>query len=210
MATISQIKATSDNVNYNIRDDYSIWGGRNLLLGTNTQYTSVGNERNSVTETTDKFNGCIVFKSSNAWADIGFNFRTQLKDRGVISTGDILTYSIWAKTDDTTSRDICGIWVSGHNASETANKNYLSVAKIATLTTNWVQYSYTFTVTADMMSMTAGGSTRFECNTTCTDGKFIYWAAPKVEKGNKPTDWSPAPEDIARFIGNETIELYSE
>lgn len=31
MAVISQIKATSDNVNYNIRDDYSIWGGRNLI-----------------------------------------------------------------------------------------------------------------------------------------------------------------------------------
>lgn len=66
MAVISQIKATSDNVNYNIRDDYSTWGGRNLLLGTNTQYTSVGNERNSITETTDKFNGCTVFKSSAA------------------------------------------------------------------------------------------------------------------------------------------------
>ena len=40
MAVISQIKATSDNVNYNIRDDYSVWGGRNLLLGTKTM-TSV-------------------------------------------------------------------------------------------------------------------------------------------------------------------------
>ena len=29
MAVISQIKATSDNTNYNIRDDYSTWGGRN-------------------------------------------------------------------------------------------------------------------------------------------------------------------------------------
>lgn len=34
MAVISQIKATSDNVNYNIRDDYSTWGGRNLVYNT--------------------------------------------------------------------------------------------------------------------------------------------------------------------------------
>lgn len=32
MAVLSQIKA-SDNVNYNIRDDYSTWGGRNLYIG---------------------------------------------------------------------------------------------------------------------------------------------------------------------------------
>ena len=30
MAVLSKIKA-SDNVDYNIRDDYSTWGGRNLL-----------------------------------------------------------------------------------------------------------------------------------------------------------------------------------
>ena len=35
MAVISQIKATADNVAYNIRDDYSTWGGRNLLYNSN-------------------------------------------------------------------------------------------------------------------------------------------------------------------------------
>ena len=33
MAVLSKIKA-SDNIDYNIRDDYSTWGGRNLLKGT--------------------------------------------------------------------------------------------------------------------------------------------------------------------------------
>jgi hypothetical protein len=41
MAVISQIKATSDNVDYNIRDDYSIWGGRNLLRGTK-DFSNIG------------------------------------------------------------------------------------------------------------------------------------------------------------------------
>ena len=39
MAVISQIKATSDNVNYNIRDDYSTWGGRNYLLQSKGEFT---------------------------------------------------------------------------------------------------------------------------------------------------------------------------
>lgn len=38
MATISKIKATADNVDYNIRDDYSIWGGRNYMQGTGNPY----------------------------------------------------------------------------------------------------------------------------------------------------------------------------
>ena len=30
----------------------------------------------------------------------------------------------------------------------------------------------------------------------------------KAEKGTKATDWSPAPEDIAKYIGDNTIELF--
>jgi hypothetical protein len=41
MAVISQIKATSNNVDYNIRDDYSVWGGRNLLRGTK-DFSNIG------------------------------------------------------------------------------------------------------------------------------------------------------------------------
>ena len=65
MATLSQIKA-SDNVTYNIRDDYSTWGGRNLLLGTKTQDTSVGNNNENCTATSTSFKGCTVFTSKTA------------------------------------------------------------------------------------------------------------------------------------------------
>lgn len=48
MATISKIKATADNVDYNIRDDYSIWGGRNFLPITQTYlYTRSGKSATS-------------------------------------------------------------------------------------------------------------------------------------------------------------------
>ena len=39
MAVISKIKATADNVDYNIRDDYSIWGGRNYLPQSEGEFT---------------------------------------------------------------------------------------------------------------------------------------------------------------------------
>lgn len=173
-------------------------GGTNLLRGTMTQNTSLGNNRESVTETTDKLFGCTVFKSSNAWADIGFNFKTQLIDTGKVMAGDVLTYSIWAKCDDTTARTLFGIWIG-----KTSGGNYIGGTAQATLTSGWKQYSYTFTVTADMLTDYAT-QTRWECNTTCTSGKYIYWAAPKVERGNKATAWTPAPEDAL----DKSIPIY--
>jgi hypothetical protein len=37
---------------------------------------------------------------------------------------------------------------------------------------------------------------------------WVCLYAPKLEKGNKPTDWSPAPEDIA-YVNGTTLELLS-
>lgn len=171
-------------------------GGRNLLLGAATQDTSVGNSRESVNETNDTWLGCKVFRSSAAWADIGFRFDIQVVNRGLAKVGDVLTYSIWAKTDDTTSRDIYGIWINNK-----AGGNHMQGAKIATLTSEWTRYEKQITVTQAMLNAaTVGMATRFECNTNCTSGKYIYWAAPKLEKGNKATDWTPAPEDMESSI----------
>ena len=172
-------------------------GVRNLLRGTATQDTSFGNFRAQVTETSDKFLGCTVFRSNTAWADIGFEFDKQLADTKKVKAGDTITYSIWAKTDDTAARDIYGVWVTKANGGG----DYVSGTKIATLTNTWTQYSKTFEVTAAMIdgSSTRAWATRFECNTSCTSGKYIYWAAPKVELGNKATTWTPAPEDVESY-----------
>lgn len=65
-------------------------------------------------------------------------------------------------------------------------------------TYGWTKYYCTFTITDDLINDIKSNNRcdlRIECNTACTSGKYIYWAAPKLEKGNKPTDWSPAPED---------------
>lgn len=65
-------------------------------------------------------------------------------------------------------------------------------------TYGWTKYYCTFTITDDLINDVKSNDRcelRIECSTSCTSGKYIYWAAPKLEKGNKPTDWSPAPED---------------
>lgn len=52
MAAISQIKATSDNVSYNVRDDYSTWGGRNLC----SSYVIPGQQNPGTTATAGRTN----------------------------------------------------------------------------------------------------------------------------------------------------------
>ena len=195
-ATKTELKTTDDKI-----ENLEI-GGRNLLLGAATQDTSIGNAREYVNETNDTWLGCKVFKSNLAWADIGFRFDIQVVNRGLAKAGDVLTYSIWAKTDDTASRDIYGVWMSAKSG-----RSHMTGAKIATLTSEWTRYEKQITVTQAMLdSATVGLATRFECNTNCTSGKYIYWAAPKLEKGTKATDWTPAPEDMATDAEVSAIE----
>lgn len=193
--TIGQIPDEAKNANIEI-------GGRNLLRGSQTQDTSLGNQRNSVSETNETWLGCTVFKSSEAWADIGFRFDLQVANRGVVKVGDILTYSIWAKTDDTATRKLWGVWMDAKD-----NSRHLNGAEIANLTSAWVRYEFQMAVTEAMLATnTVGTNTRFECNTSCTSGKYVYWAAPKLEKGTKATDWTPAPEDQEALTLSSGIE----
>lgn len=72
-------------------------------------------------------------------------------------------------------------------------------------------YTWTFTATANMVSApdyvnvysstTGAGQGSTEISGTCT----VNWI--KLEKGNKATDWTPAPEDITEEISSAQEEL---
>lgn len=57
-------------------------------------------------------------------------------------------------------------------------------------TSTWQKYSTSFVATSKDISLTFG-----------TIGNYYIWHA-KLEVGNKPTDWTPAPEDIDEQITN--------
>lgn len=58
------------------------------------------------------------------------------------------------------------------------------------ITTGWKRYDYAFTSTA---SPTTGSMTFFNNGAT---NSVVQFRLPKLEKGNKATDWTPAPEDV--------------
>lgn len=87
----------------------------------------------------------------------------------------------------TVSVDACG--AVGGETLRASSTNTGAVNKNFVLTTEWVRYSHTFTVVSNSTSSMAF------MNVGDTDS-VIYIRNPKIERGNKATDWSPAPEDL--------------
>lgn len=211
MAVISQIKATSDNVNYNIRDDYSTWGGRNYLLGTNNWY---GWNKSSIVT----FNEEIASwpdSTTQAWTVV-----RQAKIPQTLFLGNDWTLSFEYRSDDwsdTTRRylDITFYGSATENGSRTKYLTLLSPNKNTELfsmpASTWQKTAITIENIQLSDFVSGSGDVNY-----CGVEFYNYTLNPidirhvKLEGGTKATDWSPAPEDIARFIGNETIELYSE
>lgn len=73
-------------------------------------------------------------------------------------------------------------------------------AKAFDLTTEWKRYSYTFTSGND----TATASCSYFARNGTSGNIFIRH--PKLEKGNKATDWTPAPEDVDANIEDVAVD----
>lgn len=135
----------------------------------------------------------MVFKGSSSWHDIGFSLRRVIVDND-LKLNDQLTYSIWNKTDDTQATRY--VFYGGPNADGTGLRNLKECGTV--LNKEWTRFVVTFRIDQIMMDLVDESNNiycRLEPTTASTDGKYQYWAAPKLELGNKATTWSPAPED---------------
>nr|DAX70843.1 MAG TPA: tail protein [Caudoviricetes sp.] len=190
---------------YVTKDDFNGLeiGGRNLLLYSanlkNGYYTNIY-------DTADEtFKGCSVFKVKYAWHGIKPYFNKHITERNVIKAGDVLTYSVYAKTDDTKEIDIVMInrTMDNNNGQGTIRGNQGKLK----LSNDWKLYSITFIVTESMLSVDKGLSCfGYELGDNTSSGKYVYFTCPKLEKGNKATDWTPAPEDVnGKIVNVETI-----
>lgn len=120
----------------------------------------------------------------------------------MLNLGDTFTYSIWARlSDEETKTNIkaqitAGGTLNGQNSNFINTRNSMGGDSIISKT--WKRFYYTFTVPAERLSENNGSITltRFEQNISSSDNCYVMWAAPKLERGSKPTDWSPAPEDV--------------
>lgn len=191
--TINGFKTTVSQT-YVTKDDFNGLeiGGRNLLLYSQTirahkDYYGVG----WLTDEVETFNGCPVWSVKNQWGRLTWLFKSHVIDRGLVKVGDTLTYSLYAKTNNASGKIInCSYRFKGNANAYWFNGSAFNVG------TNWTRYSVTFTITKDMLAtdtyMTEIG---FEETASMSGDDKVYYACPKLERGTKATDYTPALED---------------
>lgn len=178
ISTIYSVGSTPDSIQV---------GGRNLYKGTkdftgdtwinNGEWSSDGTVDGFAVKERSKAPGMGLVQSINA------------------EVGDVYTYSAYVKTD--TPGNISCIWYCGTRTTDSANATILKAASLPIVANIYTKIALTFEVTKS-------GIVRPGIEPQNSDGNVWVYGI-KVEKGNKATDWTPAPEDIDnRFDAAET------
>lgn len=155
-------------------------GGRNLLRDADTMSTWIKGTKLAITYgQSDPDGGSKAIKIVNSEGTYGAAW-IEPKERHTYFKSGQYTYSFYAKSDA----------ASGSQIQTCITGNY---TKVFDLTTTWKRYTYTITIandlnTVDMYWFNFVGKSA------------IYFYHPKLETGNKATDFTIAPEDTNQQI----------
>lgn len=161
-------------------------GGRNLALNTSNSYS-------------------IAFTSFNGVENTCFDLG-QVTCKG-IAIGDVVTVHLYIKYTDIVpaSGQTARIWLQGPGNITVWNDGDFAPSEHKAISgSGEFEFLYSFTMSSNMYI-----NTYWTCalRTDYIKSGSIQYKAFKVEKGNKATDWTPAPEDYlpqARLVSNWT------
>ena len=152
-------------------------GGRNVLLRTKDFSSEKWYIKGISTPVLDD-DGFYYCGILHAWENY-------IHQSALLELNEVYTCSFYAKADSVVQLEI---------KDDSTNNEVLKYISITS--TEWQRYTCTFTkhinnsTTSDVAFLTR------QANTT------IYIKKIKIEKGNKATDWTPAPEDVDAGIAN--------
>ena len=159
-------------------------GGRNLYTGTRN-FDGDAWMFKSMWTADGSYNGCMVYKYTGQWYGLGQMITLEANTQ--------YTLSAWMKQTD---GGTVTYFDSKANGAASSDKGSGSVVNVGT---DWSRCHVTFTV-----STAETYFPRFEQNVA---GATLWIAGLKLEKGNKPTDWSPAPEDIEERMSAAELKI---
>lgn len=158
-------------------------GGRNLLLSTKTFQLPFQYNGTAATLVRDS-DGFYYTNLRNSWSSYIYQFID-------LVLGQTYTISFYAKCDSNVRLEV-----------KDDSLNNMPLTYINLDSKDWKLYTSTFVVTKNEYQSKFTFLTR-------QDTATVYLKKIKLEKGNKATDWTPAPEDIQNDIENgkqEAIE----
>lgn len=186
----AQIKVTADSINQNVTkkiDDLQI-GGRNYAVGTSNEWSEYWMPSTGV----------------NICRDV-----TKIVVPDTFKKGDVFTTSIeieWSgfKSSEGTFR----LWSQGSSDGTWYKLNPFATYLVEIGTESGSQL---FKVTNTWDGEATKYNFGFRCDYSSGTGK-IRWRRLKAEAGNKATDWTPAPEDLATAdnVNDKLAELRQE
>lgn len=195
LSTANTAKSTADTANSTantVKNDLANLsiGGRNLILNSANSFTYSGFNMSSdstVYETNwSSSQSYLSGLKGQRWTtdptknDYGPYFNYHDKFGVTLKIGEIYTLSAWMSVDKNS-----GNVIKSHYLAESQQV----IASDLFLTTNWRRIWVTF------KALQANSNVCFYCDNQ--DLGYVYLLGIKLEKGNKPTDWSPAPEDYS-------------
>ena len=203
--TLSQVQMTADNTNKKTAtletglngltakfDNLKI-GGTNLLLYSSDPWQAPSGyyQGNGAVRTDEMLNGSVVYKTRSIWSRLAMNWGKQLIDKPDVKAGDEFTYSVYVRTDqENPIKARLFFRYSGQSNAEDMTGEKL-------ITQEWQRFTKTFTVTQKMLSDSSMLSwVGFEQTSNSEDGKYVYYACNKLERGNIATDYSPNEADL--------------
>lgn len=158
-------------------------GGRNLFLQTKTFGAPWVCSGSSTVPTVDT-DGFWYSRLRNTWSN--YIYQT------LVLESTTYTISFYAKAESDVYLDI---------KDDSANNMFLNGTTINT--TDWSKYSVLIKPTELQATPRIAFLTR-------QDASDIYIKKIKLEKGNKATDWTPAPEDIENYTDNAVSDAKTE
>lgn len=156
-------------------------GGRNIMLGTSDWSGGSSRWDYRSISMNGTYRGTVIATTSSPWKSPMY----LVQNAGILQVGKTYTFSTYVRnTSDTDTR------VGYYYDVGISTQQAYSVALPAH--TDWTRVFVTFKVLKDPTTSTQG--LRWEGQNTLINGQ-IQFAGYKLEEGNVPTDWTPAPED---------------
>ena len=188
-------------------------GGRNLIRGTQTQIGGDMIKKPFPILSENKYLGlCNICQTNTAWTGQGYDFYSIYK-RENFQVGDVVTFSIAVMANFTPARDITIILFRIGSTQADTNNVSLFVGSKTLKPNEWTIYSVTWTIEQKHLDIlplpVSRAETRYytESNYSFGKGNYIYFAGMKLERGNKATDWTPAPEDLEQEITDNKTKI---